>query len=122
MSELNQLPRVDKEKNYEEYREYLETDGELDLDMVKELAAQYEWVRKNYDAILQSDLQDSFSKVGTHASWVVEAIQQRAKADLMYDVEELIDILQSGGFMDCTPAETVSEYFGYDKWKENNVR
>lgn len=120
MSELPQLPRVDKDENYEEYREYLETEGVLDLEKVKELAAEYEWLRKNYAAILASDLQYSFSKVGTHASWVVAAIQQSAKANLMEDVEELIEILQGGGYMGHTPAETVSEYFGYERWKEEN--
>ena len=120
MSELPQLPRVDRDENYEEYREYLETDGELDLENVKDLAAEYEWLRKNYAAILQSDLQYSFSKVGTHASWVVEAIRQQAKADLMDDVEDLIDTLEGGGYMGYTPAETVSEFFGYEKWKEDN--
>lgn len=120
MSNLEQLPRVDKDANYEEYREYLETDGELDLEKVKELAAEYEWLRKNYAAILNSDLQNSFSKVGTHASWVVEAIRQQSVASWMYDVEELIEILEGGGYMGHTPAETVSEYFGYEKWKEEN--
>jgi len=120
MSALPQLPRVDKDENYEEYREYLETDGELDVEKVKELAAEYEWLRKNYAAILQADLQNSFSKVGTHASWVVAAILEQAQADLMDNVEELIEILEGGGYMDCTPAETVSEYFGYEEWKEDN--
>lgn len=120
MSELKQLPRVDRDANYEEYREYLETDGELDPEQVKNLAAEYEWLRKNYAAILQSDLQNEFSKVGTHASWVVEAIQQKAKDDLMYDVEDLMDILDCGGFEDCTTAETVSEYFGYKDWKREH--
>lgn len=120
MSNLPQLPRVDKDENYEEYREYLETDGELDLEKVKELAAEYEWLHKNYAAILQSDLQDSFSKVGTHASWVVEAIREKSKAEHMYDVVELVEILEAGGFMDCTPAETVSEYFDLHQWEADN--
>ena len=119
---LTQIPKVDPEENWQYYKDDLTRyDGELDLQRVKEFAAAYEWASQNNAALLNADLQWNFSKPHTHASWVADAIRRSFHDEKMYEVEELIDILEHGGFEeDETLIDTVKNYFEYEKWKKEN--
>lgn len=118
--EFYQIPRVDPEENWKWYKDDLETYGQLDPQKVKEFAAHAEWARLNSQAFLQEDLQYEFSKPHTHASWVAGAIRKSFHDEKMYEVAELIEIMEGGGVVgDEDLIETVKNYFGYDEWKEN---
>lgn len=98
-----QLPKIDPEASWADYEEDLTTDGELDLQKVKEFAAHYEWARRN--SILTLARISGFSKPHTHASWVAEDVHQATKEEIACVLEEIRTYLEMGD----DPKETIEE-------------